>query len=287
MEKSVSQYEYRINRVINYIDKKYNSNFTLSELANIACFSDFHFHRIFTCFMGESPLKYINRRRIEMSIHQLLYTKESITDIALKSGFSSSANYTKKFKKYYSITPSKCRKLGEKNFANSIKPRPLPKIEEFSHSVTIEEIKDFNVAYVTSWGKYSLEIPLAWLRLYRWGGKKRFRDENAIITGITYDNPNISESKMLRYEACISVADGTKKADGIDIKKIEGGFYATVIYKGKYRELPNFFNSFYMNWLFKSEFELADRPILQIHTSRNNSLDQAGTELKICIPVKI
>lgn len=282
----MKNYEERINRVIDYIDKNYYSSFTLEELSKIACFSEYHFHRVFTSYMGESPLKYINRRRIENSINLLFNTSKTITEIALDLGFSSSANFSKTFKKVYFITPNRCRKLGEMKFSQLIKDRTIRSVETFNYHVEIENIDNFTVAYSTSWGNYSFEIPLAWFRLYTWGGKNKFLNPDNIILGITYDNPNISRSDKLRYEACISVPKGTESKGKIGIKSIAGGLYATIVYSGKYSDLQDFFNSFYIGWLNGSKYEVDNRPILQIHTSRNNRFDQKGARLKICIPIK-
>lgn len=281
----MTAYEERINKVIDYIDAHYDSAFSLKELSEVACFSEYHFQRIFSAFMGESPLKYINRRRIEKSMHALFYTSKSITEIALDSGFSSSANYAKTFKKYCAVSPKKCRNLGEAEFCELLKMKPASIMEDFEYKVEIEKIDDLTVAYATSWGEYNLEIPLAWFRLFSWAGKKRFLLPDTIKLGIAYDNPNVCASEKLRYEACVSVTHGTVGKGGIRVKKLKGGLYATVLYDGKYSGLQSFFDSFFINWFQHSPYQLDDRPALQIHVSKNNTLNQKSAKLKICIPI--
>lgn len=282
----MANYEDRINRVIDYIDENYDANLTLKVLSEIACFSEYHFQRVFTAFIGESPSKYINRRKIEKSINHLFYTSKSITEIAYEFGFSSSANYSKAFKKYCNITPDKCRRLGEENYTREIRLVNFKKKNDFAYDVEIENIDDLTLAYSTSWGNYDFKIAFAWAKLYFWAGKNKLIKPNSIVCGITYDNPNITEPGKLRYDACISVPRGIKGNGKIGVKNLNGGKYAIINYTGKYSGLEKLLNSFYVNWLPNSNYELEDRPVLQLHTSEKNKLYQSGTKLKLCIPVR-
>lgn len=279
-------YEDRINRVIDYMDKKNYSTFTLKELSKVACFSEFHFQRIFTAYIGESPLKYINRRKIEKSINLLFHTTKPITDIAHELGFSSSANYSKAFKKHCSITPLKCRKLGKEGYSKTIRSISFKKNTDFKYTVTIENINNLTVAYTSYWGEYDFNISLAWASLNNWFLENNLDKSNSIAFGITYDNPNISNSNKLRYDACISIPQNTKCIGKINKKDIQGGSYATIEYSGKYSGLEELFNSFYSNWLPQSGYDLENKPTLQIHTSQGNKINNNCVKLKVCIPVK-
>lgn len=64
-EKSKIEYRSRINRVMDYIDIHLDQPLELKSIAEIANFSPFHFHRIFTFLIGETPIDYIQRLRIE------------------------------------------------------------------------------------------------------------------------------------------------------------------------------------------------------------------------------
>jgi len=59
-----AEYTARINRVIDYIDANLDKQLTLTELAEVAAFSRFHFHRIFAAMRGETLNHYIQRVRV-------------------------------------------------------------------------------------------------------------------------------------------------------------------------------------------------------------------------------
>lgn len=107
------EYVSRVNRVIDYIDANIDRAFTLEELAEVACFSAFHFHRIFGAMVGESLGGFIQRIRIEKAASQLVaFPRKPITQIALDCGFSSSATFARAFRQAYSMSASQWRAQG-------------------------------------------------------------------------------------------------------------------------------------------------------------------------------
>lgn len=64
-DRSRIEYRSRINRVMDYIDQHLDQTLELKTIAEIANFSPFHFHRIFTFLIGETPIDYIQRIRVE------------------------------------------------------------------------------------------------------------------------------------------------------------------------------------------------------------------------------
>ncbi|MBL7135447.1 MAG: helix-turn-helix transcriptional regulator [Candidatus Marinimicrobia bacterium] len=77
---------------------------TLNELVAVAHFSPFHFHRLFRAFVGETLKQFIQRIRLEKAAERLITNPlESITAIALDSGFSGSATFARAFKEYFCV----------------------------------------------------------------------------------------------------------------------------------------------------------------------------------------
>src|SRR6516162_6779317 len=108
-----SGYTRRINRVIGYLRGNLDRQMKLRELAHVACFSEFHFHRIFGAVSGETLNSFTNRLRLEKAARLLRYSEQSLTDIALDCGFSSSATFSRAFRSVFDTSPSHFRKSGE------------------------------------------------------------------------------------------------------------------------------------------------------------------------------
>src|SRR5580658_923934 len=111
--KANSEYTERIDRVIDYLRGNLDRQVKLEELAKVACFSEFHFHRIFGAVSGESLNDFTNRLRLEKAARLLRFSDQNLTDIALDCGFSSSATFSRAFRSGYDNSPSQFRKTGE------------------------------------------------------------------------------------------------------------------------------------------------------------------------------
>src|SRR5271154_114504 len=96
-----NEYAQRINRVTDYLRGNLDRQVKLEELAQVACFSEFHFHRIFSAVSGETLHGFTNRLRLEKAARLLRFTDQSLTNIALDCGFSSSATFSRAFRMGY------------------------------------------------------------------------------------------------------------------------------------------------------------------------------------------
>lgn len=99
-----AEYLSRIHRVMDYIEAHLDQQLTLEELARVACFSRFHFHRVFKAMTSESLYQFIFRIRLEKAAHKLVHNpKKNVTEIALDYGFSSSATFARAFKTFFFV----------------------------------------------------------------------------------------------------------------------------------------------------------------------------------------
>ena len=99
-----TEYISRINKVISYIDDHLAEDLSLASLPRIAAFSPFHFLRIFKAVVGENPIEYVKRVRVEKSAQYLIYRRDlSITEIAFLCGFSSSSIFSRAFSEHFKI----------------------------------------------------------------------------------------------------------------------------------------------------------------------------------------
>ncbi|MBN2270431.1 MAG: helix-turn-helix transcriptional regulator, partial [Sedimentisphaerales bacterium] len=79
MKKSTATlYKERILRVLVFIQKNLDRELCLDDLAKIAHFSPYHFHRIFTGMVGESLKEHVRRLRLERAAMRLKHTDRSV-----------------------------------------------------------------------------------------------------------------------------------------------------------------------------------------------------------------
>jgi AraC-like DNA-binding protein len=88
---NLAKFDYvdRVNRAVDYVMRNLDQPLRLDEVARAACFSSYHFHRIFRTLMGETLASFVKRVRLERSVDLLSHRNgASLTEIALACGFS-------------------------------------------------------------------------------------------------------------------------------------------------------------------------------------------------------
>jgi transcriptional regulator GlxA family with amidase domain len=91
------------------MDRTYAEPLDIPSLARIALTSPAHFSRTFRDTFGETPHRYLQRRRVERAMFLLTTTEREITDICMDVGFSSLGTFSRTFHDIVGATPSEYR----------------------------------------------------------------------------------------------------------------------------------------------------------------------------------
>jgi AraC-like DNA-binding protein len=94
------------------MDRGYSSPLGIATLAGIAHTSEAHFIRTFRATFGETPHRYLQRRRIERAMFLLRTTDRSVTDICMEVGFSSLGTFGRTFADIVGESPTRFRARG-------------------------------------------------------------------------------------------------------------------------------------------------------------------------------
>lgn len=101
----------RIRRARIFLRENLHLPLTLAEIAAEASMSRYHFVRVFRLQTGETPLRYLTRIRIERAQDELQRSSATISEIASRCGFASSAHFSTAFRRETGCTPSNYRRL--------------------------------------------------------------------------------------------------------------------------------------------------------------------------------
>ncbi len=94
------------------MDRDFAQPLDVPSLASIACISEANFIRSFKATFGETPHRYLQRRRIERAMYLLRTTDTSVTDVCMQCGFSSLGSFSRTFTDIVGETPSAFRDRG-------------------------------------------------------------------------------------------------------------------------------------------------------------------------------
>src|SRR5258708_6902272 len=110
MNREVEESNRRLLRARDAMDRTYAQPLDIQSLARIAFVSEAHFIRTFRSTFGETPHRYLQRRRVERSMFLLRETDRSVTDICLDVGFASLGTFSRTFSETMGESPSAYRK---------------------------------------------------------------------------------------------------------------------------------------------------------------------------------
>lgn len=99
-----------VDQVRKFLEKNYQENLTLNQIADTCHGSVFYLQRTFKKEVGYSPSQYLMRIRMKKSEQLLIETDESIGKIAEKIGFANGDHFITRFKKYTGMSPLQYRK---------------------------------------------------------------------------------------------------------------------------------------------------------------------------------
>ncbi|MBR4959402.1 MAG: helix-turn-helix transcriptional regulator, partial [Clostridia bacterium] len=102
-----------VNRTTEYIHRHFAEPLSQEDIATTVRFHKTYINRCMLEELGTTMHQYLLRYRLEKAMQMLLYTQDSIAEIAVKTGFTSSKNFATAFRKYYSLPPSAVRKKQE------------------------------------------------------------------------------------------------------------------------------------------------------------------------------
>jgi AraC family transcriptional regulator len=101
----------KLNRVINYMHEYCRRDLRLSQLADVAQTSVYHFSRLFHQSVGMPPHQYLTHIRIDKAKVLLRVPKFNMTEIASETGFANSSHFGKSFRRVVGVTPSEYKEL--------------------------------------------------------------------------------------------------------------------------------------------------------------------------------
>jgi AraC family transcriptional regulator len=274
-EATLRDYKNRIGRALAHIQRQLDSPLPLDELATVACFSPFHFHRVFKGMIGESVGEHIRRLRLERAACQLRAGLLPITQIALNAGYEAHAAFTRAFKDYYGVAPSRFRRQVWRH-ADLVAPsgvhyRPgratvsfkMPSTKPTKMNITIKTIQPIRVAALRHLGPYS-EVGTTWERLVHQLEQSGFTSWDTRYIGISYDDPDQTPPTQIRYDACVEVDESFAARGDLTIQTIPGGEHAVAVHRGPYRRIGDSYATLMGCWLPRSGRHLNGLPCFQI-----------------------
>jgi AraC family transcriptional regulator len=290
-------YQARIDRVLAHIVRHLDADLGTEELADIANFSLFHFHRIFRAITGETTGGLVRRLRLERA-GKALRGGAPLIEVALDAGYGSPEAFGRAFREAFGVTPSAYRgvwpppvqqpplSLALRLDLNDLRLTLESPQGGTSMDVRIETFPQRLAVCARHVGPYN-EVGPTFTRMFEWASRAGVLGPGAMVMGLSYDNPETHTADELRYDVCVSVpAPIGDLPEGLRLETLPAGRYAVHTLHGPYSGMQGAFRRLFGRWLPASGEEIDDRPCMEIYLNDPTEVPEAELRTEICIPLK-
>jgi AraC family transcriptional regulator len=263
-----TSYAERVQRVVDHLAEHLDDTLDLEALARVACFSPYHFHRVYHALLGETVSDTVRRLRLHRAAIDLLDRELPIERTASRAGYASQAAFTRAFRAEYGTPPARYR--GSRRDA--------------VYQVEIIVLPRLRVAAIQLRGDYQL-AGRAFERLMTIAATTGLLTPDTRSIGIFHDDPASVPEAELRATVCITVPDNWTASGEITEAHIEGGRYARIVHTGPYAELKTAYDWLYQTWLPNSAEEPRDLPCFEEYLNNPRQVPAKDLQTAVMMPL--
>lgn len=296
-------YHLRIQKTIDHIERHLDEPLALGELAELAGFSDFHYHRVFLMMVGDTVMEYVRKRRLARAACELAADPgRKIVDVAFEHGFRTHETFTRAFKRMFGMTPAEHRRSG-------IRTPPYPQVDVLQSRYnsylggirmdyrieTKPAFKLIGYALETSCveGRNLKEIPAFWQRHIENEGWKRIPNaaypDRPVELGISTDMN--MESGVFTYLIGMEVNHFDNVPDDLVCREFPEAEYAVFTTPKAERQkfsltIQATWKAIFEEWFPHSGYEHAGGPEIEWYDERSGPNAGDEQQMDIYIPIK-
>lgn len=292
---TAKEYHERMLRVLVHIQQHLDDALRLEDLAAVAHFSPYHFHRIFRGLVGESVMEHIRRLRLERAAQQLKTGDESVTRIAFAAGYETHEAFTRAFGRYFGVSPSEFREKNQPapDVANRIHFVPAGALSSFepvhqgeiTMEVSVKKLDPMRVAFVRHVGPYA-QVGETWNKLCGWAGPRGILGPQSKMLGLCHDDPDVTPPDKVRYDACVTVGPNVQADGEIGIQEIPSGEYAMTLHAGPYEKLSGTYAALCGQWLPQSGRDLRSAPSVEMYLNSPYDTKPDDLRTEVYVPLQ-
>ena len=278
-----SDYADRLERVFTWLADHLDDTLDLARLADVACLSPYHFHRVYRAMQGETAADTVRRLRLHRAAVDLITGELPVARIARRAGYGSQEAFTRAFKAAYGVPPARYRA--------SFVPMPMAARQEdavattMTYEATIRQTAPIRVAALPHHGPYA-DIGSTFERLLALAGGQGLLGPEVRTFGIYYDDPAATPVSALRAEACLALPAGRTAGGELQVREIRGGRYAVVLHVGPYAELERPYKWLYGTWLAQSGEEPDNAPTVEEYLNDARTVSPTELRTEIWLPLR-
>ena len=276
-----ASYEVRLDRVTDYIHEHLEEAVRSDRLAEVACLSPYHWHRIYVAMRGETISATIRRLRLLRAADRLANSAMPVKTIAERAGYSGADSFARAFKEAYGRTPADYRASG----SHAAFKAAAEAEDKEGFPVAIETLATARCASVAHTGSY-MQIDRAMGRLFAALGAQGILAPDQKMIAVFFDDPDLVAVDELRSQACSPVTADAAVGPPLQDTVLRGGLHARLRYRGPYADMKSAYRWLLGVWLPQSGHEPDDAPVFEAYLNSPRHVPPMELLTDIHLPLK-
>ncbi len=261
----------------------------LRTLADAFGCSPFHFHRLFSGALGETPKRHVERVRLERAAYKLAITNDRVLDVGLSVGFASHETFARAFRRCFGCSPRAYRSA-----CKAAQRERMDRNRNFrGDGCQISDAKFVMVAPAAALairriGPYDdfgpAERNALWDEIEDWA-RRRGAATSPVRLGLFPDDPTLTPGHLQQADLCIPV-DGPVEGGG-RIRRLElaGGVYGVIEHWGPEATVGQAYRNL-ADAIRRSRYVFREDPPIQVFHEPPAGSDPAARRAEVWFPVK-
>ncbi len=291
-------YVAKVNRAIDHVVGNLRESHRLPDVARIAGFSPYHFHRIFKSLVGETLAAFIKRVRLERALYLLSHRQGiSLTEVALACGFSSSSDFSRNFRAHYGVPPrvfdletfrANRRQDMQAALTDPTERHHLARLSPGDNpdgfSVALRSLPARRVAYIRVHRPYQGDgVKNAAQRLVTWAHARGLAEGQWL--GYQWDDPEIVPLDKCRYDLGVEVPATTQGQEAVSTKDFAPMRIAEIELSGGVDLAQRALDWLFGTWLPSSGFAPDHQPCFEAFAGEPFADGDSHFELRVQLPI--
>lgn len=273
------EYAKRLQPVLLWLASHPDATPDLYRLADLACLSPYHFHRVYRAMMGETVAATAQRMRMHRASVDLLRSTAPTAQVSQRAGYESPAAFTRAFAKTFGLPPGRYREQRSGIYDLSSMETAM------NYPVTVQQFPGATLCSLPHNGDYH-KIGATFDQLYMLAGSRGLITPDASGFGIYYDDPRQVAEPALRSAAGVQIAPSTTLDAPLQPLEIPTLRCAVLEHTGPYSELEKAYDWLFGRWLPESGAEPGDFPMFEHYINDAKTTPAAELRTLIHFPLK-
>jgi AraC family transcriptional regulator len=254
--------------------------------------SAFHFHRLFSKTLRETPKRHVDRLRLERAAYKLAVTRGTVLEVALSVGFKNHETFSRSFRRAFGRSPKDYRKACQAAQASRLERNQGFRGDGcFLSDVRFVFLPAMTLLATRRYGAYArcpipfLEGDKFWTALVARAQCSRVYCHRLAIA-ISYDDPALTPPGLQRLDACIPISKEVADQGRIRCLRFAGGRFAGIEHTGPHATIDQAYRNLADGIRRSSRYQFDEGPPIQIYRRIHIDGNPAANVTEVYFPVR-